>query len=301
MGRKPGMTIELILGDCLEYMKSMPDKSVDCVVTDPPYGYLNHKLDREFDSKNAVESFVKIIKPTGFCVMFGRGVNFYKINVLMSDSGMKFKEEVIWQKQGATSPMLRLHRTHETISIFGWNKSVIRKRKVPYLEMRGSDLRSMSSDIRRILSKLNDEKGFNDIKDFIESGTCEYKEKRNNKHFLTTGKETLDRPRYINVLQSITQGMFETSIIRINREHYTMEHPTQKPVRLMERLISLVSDEGDTIFDPFMGSGTTGVACVQTGRNFIGVEIDPGYFAIAQKRIAEAQKQIRLFYLRANR
>jgi len=71
-------------------------------------------------------------------------------------------------------------------------------------------------------------------------------------------------------------------------------HATQKPVDLCAKLISLYTHEGDTVLDPFMGSGTTGVACVQTGRNFIGIEIDPTYFAIAEKRIAEAQKQPRL-------
>jgi DNA modification methylase len=68
-------------------------------------------------------------------------------------------------------------------------------------------------------------------------------------------------------------------------------HPTQKPVALMAWNIEILTKEGDTIFDPFMGSGTTGVACVKLGRNFIGCEINPDYFAIAQRRIAEAQLQ----------
>jgi site-specific DNA-methyltransferase (adenine-specific)/modification methylase len=71
-------------------------------------------------------------------------------------------------------------------------------------------------------------------------------------------------------------------------------HPTQKPIELMKWIILQLTHEGDTILDPFMGSGTTGVACVQTGRNFIGIEIDPTYYAIAEKRIAHAQLQIRM-------
>jgi len=71
-------------------------------------------------------------------------------------------------------------------------------------------------------------------------------------------------------------------------------HPTQKPETLMRQLISTYTQEGDTILDPFMGSGTTGVACVQTGRNFIGIEIEPKYYEIAEKRIAEAQLQVRM-------
>ena len=66
-------------------------------------------------------------------------------------------------------------------------------------------------------------------------------------------------------------------------------HPTPKPPKLLAELVRVFSKEGDTVLDPFMGSGTTGVACVQTGRDFIGIEIDPDYFAIAEKRIAQAQ------------
>jgi DNA modification methylase len=71
-------------------------------------------------------------------------------------------------------------------------------------------------------------------------------------------------------------------------------HPSQKPLSVIKDLVLLCSKPGDTVLDPFMGSGTTGVACVQTGRNFIGIEIDPGYFKIAERRIAEAQQQLAL-------
>ena len=71
-------------------------------------------------------------------------------------------------------------------------------------------------------------------------------------------------------------------------------HPTQKPLPLLIWCLLNYTNPGDTILDPFMGSGTTGVACVQTGRNFIGIEIDPKYFAIAERRIEEAQMQIRM-------
>lgn len=77
--------------------------------------------------------------------------------------------------------------------------------------------------------------------------------------------------------------------------NHETNHPNEKPLRLMEKLIQLGTQPGDLVLDPFMGSGTTGVACVRTGRRFIGIEIDPTYFAIAQRRIAEAQLQPALF------
>ena len=75
---------------------------------------------------------------------------------------------------------------------------------------------------------------------------------------------------------------------------YPPVHPFEKPVSLIERLLRIYTNPGGLVLDPFMGSGTTGVACVQTGRNFIGIEIDPKYFAIAEKRIRDAQQQLRL-------
>lgn len=90
----------------------------------------------------------------------------------------------------------------------------------------------------------------------------------------------------------------ESNVIRIPPEMNT-HHPTTKPVDLMQKLIVTHTQPGATILDPFMGSGTTGVACVKTGRNFIGIEIDPHYFAIAQKRIAEAQLQLPLLEVNA--
>ena len=85
------------------------------------------------------------------------------------------------------------------------------------------------------------------------------------------------------------------SVIYYVRDVGNENHPTQKPVALYEYLVRTYTNIGDTVLDFTMGSGTTGIACVQTGRNFIGCEIDPGYFKIAEKRIKDAQMQPNLF------
>ena len=128
--------VTLHLGDCLEVMRSMPDGSVDAVVTDPPYGYLKHKLDRSFDEDAFFSECRRIIKKTGFYVGFGRGQGFYRWNTMLSDLGFVFKEQVIWDKRHPTSPTMPLIRVHETVSIFSNGKAKIRKTKVPYLEAR---------------------------------------------------------------------------------------------------------------------------------------------------------------------
>jgi site-specific DNA-methyltransferase (adenine-specific) len=89
-------------------------------------------------------------------------------------------------------------------------------------------------------------------------------------------------------------GNGNAAIWRHPVERNQKQHPTQKPFDLMCHLINQFSNSGDTILDPFMGSGTTGVACVQTGRDFIGIEIDKDYFAIAERRIKDAEAQLPL-------
>ncbi len=105
-------------------------------------------------------------------------------------------------------------------------------------------------------------------------------------------------PRY-GIQPIVARGPFPANYGLDWFEHHsniqTIDHPHEKPVKVMQWLVGVVSNPGDTILDPFMGSGTTGVACVLTGRSFIGIEIDPGYFAIAEKRIREAQGEYPLF------
>ncbi len=88
-------------------------------------------------------------------------------------------------------------------------------------------------------------------------------------------------------------NLFSSSSAYLPEGQY--DHPTQKPEIIMRQFVTHSTPEGATVLDPFMGSGTTGVACVQTGRNFIGIELDRGYFEIAEKRIREAEMQLRLF------
>ena len=126
--------------DCLIGIKRIHDNSVDCILTDPPYLYLkNQKLDRPFDEQALFSEFKRVLKPTGFVVMFGRGTSFYRWNTVLASLGFEFKEEIIWNKSYCSSPLMALSRVHETVSIHS-RKGVINKVKVPYLEMKGHDL-----------------------------------------------------------------------------------------------------------------------------------------------------------------
>lgn len=127
--------------------------------------------------------------------------------------------------------------------------------------------------------------------------TPAYDKESKAKHFTSHTGIINGCDRNIAVIDIITRGLREKSIMLQGREHYSMQHPTQKPVRLIERLMALVTQENALVLDPFMGSASTGVACINTGRKFIGMELDDEFFDIAEQRIEKAltEKQQNLF------
>jgi site-specific DNA-methyltransferase (adenine-specific) len=319
--------------DCLEGMKGIPSESVDVVLTDPPYLYLkNQKLDRSFDENSFFLEVKRILRKDGFIVMFGRGTSFYRWNTILSDLGFNFKEEIIWSKGYCTSPLMRLSRVHETVSIHTKGKGTIRKTKVPYLEMKKYDVASIMDDIKRMRSILHNPKSLLAVENFLRNNIRDTsdgwkannisisskitKEDRcvsvarsmekgcNEKSIIRTDREDCDTftkfavntdkrktgDRCCNVMQSIQFGLNEKSIIKESPNHYDAIHPTQKPVRLLERLLNIVCGDGVTVLDPFSGSGSTAIACINTNRNYIGFEIDKEYFDSSEKRIINFKK-----------
>lgn len=109
------------------------------------------------------------------------------------------------------------------------------------------------------------------------------------KHFPNCARHSQAELAWSNVINTVRH--YAEAYHGFMRQRDGWFHPTQKPPGLMRWCIEMCSKPGDTICDPYMGSGSTGIACAQTGRNFIGIEIDPKYFEIARKRIAEAQMQ----------
>lgn len=278
--------------DCLEGMKRIPDKSVDAIVTDPPYKYLKHKLDRDWNEDVIFDEWNRVLKDDGFIVIFGRGIPFYRWNVKLNELGFNFKEEVIWDKKASSGPFSKLSRVHETISLLS-RTGAVRRVKVPYVEKNYFDIDLIVNDVKALKSALKNSRKLKEIHYFLENNET-IKHKEVNKHEIS-GHKKVCCDRSVSVIKSIEEGKNETSVITVKKEHYKFIHPTQKPVRLMERLINLVIEEGDTVLDSFSGSGSTALACQNLNRNFIGFEIDKEYFEIAQNRIEERKSQISLF------
>ena len=224
--------LQLYNADNLEIMATLPDESIDVVCIDPPYLYLkNQKLERPFDEQRFFAECKRLLTKKGFIVMFGRGTSFYRWNTMLDGLGFVFKEEVIWDKSMGTSPLSKMNRIHETISILT-KGGIINKVKVPYTEMKGHDIDSIVKDISKIKSVLKNTEKLNYLLDFLDNKRSDwYLNTRFTKHSVTTDIRN-SGDRAVNVLASICNGLNEKTIIKQVRDHYNTIHPTQKPVRL---------------------------------------------------------------------
>ena len=225
------MSIELHNCDCLDFMRTMPDKSVDAVITDPPYG-ISYQSARRTDKAS-------------------------RFNIINGDNLLSFD----WMYE-----TFRIAKDIACLFCFcRWDTAQ------QFME-------NLSKSGWNIQSEVIWNRGIHGLGDLSK----QYAPMHDNAWFCTKGDYSFPGKRPKSVL----------SIDRLPANE--LQHPTQKPLPLMSVIINDITRKCDTIFDPFMGSGTTGVACVQTGRNFIGCEIDPTYFAVAKKRIEDAQRQMRL-------
>lgn len=318
-----------MLGDCCKLIKEIPDESIDAIITDPPYLYLKKdkrmphiNFDNPFDEELFFQEAKRVLKPTGFLVYFGRGASFYRWCHIADNLGFHFKEEVIWNKLHIKNPLGNFSRTHETIAIWAKKKNnTLKKTRFPYKEKYGVDNCTSLTELIKAINKLSENtKKF--VKSFYKDKDCfdTYLKENINKNVedVVIPKElfNIDHPNTLSPtittkfdisnkdlyqLNTIIKGIKEQSIINClppsipsiwEQAHIrSVWHPTEKPVHLMERLIALVTAEGDIVLDAFMGSGTTGVACKTLGRSFIGMELNPAYYQIAKLRVEKSIKK----------
>lgn len=280
--------------DSLSGVLSIPDESVDCIVTDPPYKYLkNQKLEVDFDEALLFRQAYRVLKPGGFIVLFGRGASFYRWNTILADLGFSFKEEIVWNKRRTTSPATPIGRVHETISLSVKGKGKVNRVKVDYFERYKYNPDKVNETINRIATTFGNRKTFDLLRRYYQDGFKQWEVDNHAGFNVTTAKGTTKSiNRTIEFASALEEGVTEQSIIAEVMNQFSTIHPTQKPVKLIERLLALVSKEGDTCLDFFTGSGTTGHACLNTGRNFIGFEIDEEYYDKALNRLQSAELEM---------
>jgi site-specific DNA-methyltransferase (adenine-specific) len=283
---------EIYHEDCLTGMKRIDDRPIDCILTDPPYLYLkNQKLDRPFDETVFFNEVKRVLKKEGFIVLFGRGTSFYRWNTILANLGFTFKEEIVWDKRYSTSPVLPVSRKHELVCIFSKGNGKINRVKVDFQEIYRYEPQKVEALLKRLAGALGNKKSFDLVRLYYEKNEKVWF-KSDAGHAITRSKNSnLNQDRACVSAQALDNGLIESSIISLGSNHYNTIHPTQKPVRLFERLLALVSKDNDVVLDPFLGSGTTAIAALNTGRNFIGFEIDEEYYNLANTRLKAAIKE----------
>lgn len=242
--------ITLYHGDCLEVMDNIPNNSIDCIICDLPYGNTKCSWDVIIPFDNLWEQYNRICKENTAIILFGQE----PFSSLLRISNLnEYKYDIYWEKERLTNinqVKRRVGKTVETISVFYKKQCTYN----PQMTIYTGELRTNKVKNGR-LGKLTDES---------EKKVFEYHD---------------------NGLR------YPTQVWKFKRDCLTSNlHPTQKPLALIKELVKTFSNEGDIILDNCMGSGTTGVACVELNRNFIGIEKDKDYFITAKERINDLRQ-----------
>lgn len=236
----------LINDDCLKAMKNIPNESIDMILTDLPYGTTKCKWDIVIPFEPLWEQYNRIVKPNGAILLFGQE----PFSSLLRMSNIKdYKYDYYWEKERLTNisqVKRRAGKTIETISVFYKKQPTYNPQMVKYDGVPRNN-------------KVKDGKLGNLIDEGGQKKVFEYKD---------------------------TGWRYPTQLLKFQRDCLTCNlHETQKPVALLEWLIKTFTNEGETVLDSCMGSGSTGVACKNTNRDFVGIELDKEYFDIAKNRI----------------
>ena len=241
-------------GDCLELMKEIPDKSVDMILCDLPYTFKGknrvtaNKWDLPIDDDRLWQQYIRIIKDNGAICLFA--TNPFASYLIMNHLDL-YKYDWVWEKDNGSNFVhvkYQPFKVHEYVIVFGKSPTTFNKKNT-YMNYNPQFTYSKPYTMKRDGSDMKNLEGFGGRTD-------------------TYNKDGKRYPR---------------SVQKFNLERGL--HPTQKPVALLEYLIKTYTNENDLVLDNCMGSGSTGVACQNTNRNFIGFELDENYFNIAKERL----------------
>lgn len=248
-------------GDCLEIMPTLPAGSIDLILCDLPYGTTQCAWDSAIPFSPLWEQYIQLIKENGVIVL--SSAQPFTSSLIASNLTM-FKYEWIWEKSRATGhlnakkmPM----RAHENICVFYKKSPTYNPIKTTGHNRKVTSASSRAACVNR----------------------------SNKKDSALYGKERIENATGYDSTERFPRSVLNFPSGKMNQ----LLHPTQKPVALMEYLIRTYTNEGDTVLDNCMGSGTTGVACVNTKRDFIGIEQESKYFDIAKTRIESAEQDLK--------
>jgi len=254
--------IKLIQGECLEKMQDISDGSIDAIITDLPYGTTACKWDSIIPFKPLWEQLNRIIKPNGAIVLFGSEP--FTSALIMSNI-KKYRHRRLWLKNKAPNFLQAKNqpkKNTEDIIVFSFGsygyQSKIKCSYNPIMIKTNNNIKKtddvkISDNMKKLAGNMN----------VILKSSADY-------------NGNLNYPNETIIFDSVSKNKL---------------HTTQKPIALMEYLIKTYTNENETVLDFTMGSGSTLIACQNTNRNGIGIELDKNYFAIAEKRIKENKRK----------
>ena len=267
------MTYRVIQGNNIEVLKTFPDNSVDSVVTDPPYGidFLGKDWDSDTGSIETYIECLRVLKPGGYLLAFSASRTYHHLAMTVERAGFEIRDQIMWIYSQGFVKGNNLKPAHEPI-VMARKPS----KKQQLLNIDDCRIPIVGKDTRNGGSN-----GWNRI---------EFGEREPNKSDGTmyTPNELGRYPS--NVIGEITDYQKYYYCPKANTKERSVgnnTHPTVKPVELMKYLIKLVTPKNGTVLDPYNGSGSTGVACVELGYSYIGIELDQKYVDITNKRLEQ--------------
>lgn len=299
--------VTLYNGDCLEVMKAIPDGSVDLILCDLPYGTIKDlqldgwsnqdtSWDTIIDTTQLFKEYERVLRMNGVAILFSQEPYTSHLRTFKCEN-FYFLYPLIWKKDHfANSLMCKKAPVSyfEDLNVF--SKRYDKQNLHPLREYS----KSVKDYINKPLKEINTILGHRKAEHFFYCNTSQFA--------LCTKEVYQDLINVFNIdkmygfkpyeeLEKLNRTFNRTFNLQNNKKYmsnvlefkkdYSGLHPTQKPVALLEYLIKTYTNEGDLVLDNCMGSGSTGVACKHTNRNFIGIELDPQYFEIAKHRIED--------------
>ena len=293
--------------DCLEGMKKIPDGSVDLILTDPPYGTVkgletdgwkdknNTQWDSVIDTKELFDEYARVLRDNGRIILFSQEPYTSSLRTYNETYGIEFNYPMIWLKNNhANSFMAKKAPLNyfEDINIFTKKYS-----------------RNSFKELREYFKGLQEFIGLSlkEINKVMGSRSAEHTFYWNSYQFSLCTKKTYQKLEYLfNIKEwgeyikyedlekynykrtyNLPKGeKFIKNVLQFDKES-VRHHPTQKPISMLEYLINIYSNENDTVLDSCMGGGSTAIAAINTNRNYIGFELDEGYYNTSLERIEE--------------
>ena len=281
------MDIRIENKDYFEFLATIPNESIDFCCIDPPYNVLKgHKIETKIDIPLLTKEVNRILKPNSFYSIFGQMptiVNWY----IETMNLFEWEQDITWVKRHCTAVYLPILRQKELIYIFAKGNAKFYDTKGKYEDVKLPLFIDGLMNIETMQTYIADLKRKN--KNSIDIDTVIVRDKRKindlqYKDYTTNVNRSPDEVNFTNVWSFMPENL-----VSFGKNGYNHNHPTVKPIKLLERLIKLCTPENATVLDCFLGRGTTAIACKNTNRNFIGCELYEDYYKIALERLANTQ------------